>query len=358
MSLLLKKSWNWKSLLGSSKSTSLHSELLEQQKRINQLIIDNALDAVIAINKEGNILEWTGQATSIFGWHKEEVLGKELGQIIVPEQHRSAHNEGMKRLLASGQSRILNKRIEITGLHKQGHEFPIELSIVQFEDNGQSTFSAFVRDLTEIKKKEEEIKLKERYISETNKSLYELKLHALRSKLNPHFYFNTLNNLYSLALQNAPETPETVLKLSSIMEYILYECDADKVSLEKEIRFLRDYVEIQKLRYPKEVSIVFESTFDPAGLSISPLILIQYVENAFKHGLQSSPSESWMKVELIKDSNYLTFSIENSKSESVYHEGIGLQNARTRLELLYPDKHELHIENDKYRFKVNLRMSL
>lgn len=143
------------------------------------------------------------------------------------------------------------------------------------------------------------------------------------------------------------------------MEYVIYDCNADKVPLEKEINFLKNYIEIEKLRYFDTAHIEFETFGNLGKLEIAPLILIQFVENAFKHGLQKTAADGWIKVKIVIERHILSFTITNSRTEpTTYHEGIGLNNARNRLSILYNERHGLVIDNQKGTFSVNLILEL
>ena len=134
------------------------AELRESEQRM-RLIIDTALDAVIAINSQGEITEWNPQAELIFGWSHEEAIGRTLADLIIPLQYRDAHVRGLKQFLATGEGSLLNRRIEVTALRRDGHEVPIELSISPAKKGEAYTFSAFVSDITERKRAENEIRL-------------------------------------------------------------------------------------------------------------------------------------------------------------------------------------------------------
>jgi LytS/YehU family sensor histidine kinase len=181
----------------------------------------------------------------------------------------------------------------------------------------------------------------------------------LKSQINPHFLFNSLNNIYSLAYQKSEKTPEAILKLSEIMRYMLYESNEDKVALADEIRYLRNYIELQKLRFKDNTYIKFEITGEVHTQKITPLVLISFVENAFKHGLVTDkeiPISIFLRIEPGK----LFFSTINKKSNLNKDDtgGIGLQNVRRRLDLLYNNKYELHIQDKNDIYNCELYLSL
>ena len=181
----------------------------------------------------------------------------------------------------------------------------------------------------------------------------------LKSQINPHFLFNSLNNIYSLAYQKADKTPEAILKLSEIMRYMLYESNEGKVALSEEIRYLENYIELQKLRFKDDTYIKFEIIGEVSEQQITPLILISFVENAFKHGLVNDP-ENPVSIYLKIEPAGILFRTTNKKSKQNKDDtgGIGLKNVRRRLDLIYTDKYKLHIEdkNDIYTCELYLNL--
>ncbi len=193
----------------------------------------------------------------------------------------------------------------------------------------------------------------------------ESELRFLKSQINPHFLFNTLNSLYALTLKKSDDAPEIVLKLSEMMRYILYECNEKMVPLTKEVKSLQNYMELEKLRHRTETAISFDIDGDLTDQKIAPLLFMTFMENAFKHGLSNQLEGHYVKINLhIKEDN-IVFEIINSnapKSNSYQknkNKGIGLQNIKRRLTLLYPKKHKLRIDNtqDKYAVKLELDLS-
>jgi len=180
----------------------------------------------------------------------------------------------------------------------------------------------------------------------------------LKSQINPHFLFNTLNNICSLARKKSDETENALIKLSEIMRYMIDESKEDKVLLSKEIEYLNNYIELQRLRLSGKVKIEFTITGDPTTKMIDPLLLIPFVENAFKHGI-SYREEPLISISLKIHDSGLDFHIENtvfrSNGDRLPDEpGIGLRNVRRRLDLLYPEKHDLRITEDGEKFRVDL----
>ena len=184
-------------------------------------------------------------------------------------------------------------------------------------------------------------------ILELEKDNLQLELNVLKAQVNPHFLFNSLNNIYALSLQKSDETPETVLKLSNLMRYVLYDCNAVKVPITKEIQFIYDYVQLEKIRHGTTERIVFNLNGKPDDSEIEPFLLIPFVENAFKHGLNNEPSKNWLNIDFDFRNKVVSLRVENPLNEHGSSKnlpsGIGLQNVRKRLKLLYPNKHKLYV---------------
>lgn len=193
----------------------------------------------------------------------------------------------------------------------------------------------------------------------------ESELRLLKSQINPHFLFNTLNNLYALTLKKSDLAPEIVLKLSEIMRYMLYECNEQQVLLSKEIQYLNNYLDLERLRQPEGASIQFEVEGQVSHQLIAPLLLVPFVENSFKHGLNHQINGGGyvhLKLEVAFDQ--LVFVIENAKSGNLpavsfnRSGGIGLVNVRQRLQLLYPDRYHLEIKDEPNLYRVSLYLDL
>lgn len=186
-------------------------------------------------------------------------------------------------------------------------------------------------------------------------------LALLKSQVNPHFLFNTLNNIYSLVYHKSEEAPEAVMKLSSIMRYVLYDATADKVPLDKEIEYLKSYIELQKLRTKQTGFVSFTIEGNTAEISIAPMLLIPFVENAFKHG--SKNHQPGITIHLQADMSRLRFEVSNylklnQPLTTTQISGLGLSNIRRRLELIYPGKYNLAIKEENDQFDVNLLIEL
>ena len=184
-------------------------------------------------------------------------------------------------------------------------------------------------------------------------------LALLKSQINPHFFFNTLNNLYGLTVEKSDKAPEVVLKLSDMMRYTIYEGKEDYVALEDEIDYLKNYIELHKLRYQKNVNIAFTHYIDES-VKIAPLLFIILLENAFKHGVESLTKDAYVHLDLKANSNQIIFTIENNFEGKIKegNNGIGLDNLKKRLKHMYPNQYELLIEERQPIYKVSLNIEL
>lgn len=186
-------------------------------------------------------------------------------------------------------------------------------------------------------------------------------LRFLKSQINPHFLFNTLNNLYALTLKKSDKAPEIVLKLSEMMRYMLYECNERRVPLRKEVNYLSNYLDLERLRQGKNMKIDFTLNGNIGNQKIAPLMFIPFLENSFKHGL-NQVSEGFVHIRMDVQDQELEMSIENSKPAipKMNHRsgGIGLQNVQRRLDLLYPEQYELKIDNQPEKYIVHLKINL
>ncbi|MEJ2596152.1 MAG: histidine kinase, partial [bacterium] len=182
----------------------------------------------------------------------------------------------------------------------------------------------------------------------------------LRTQLNPHFLFNTLNNIDSLILTNPNKASDAIIKLSDIMRFMLYDTSTDQVSLEKEINYLESYISLQQMRLKDPSFVRFNKEGSCMGKTIAPMLFIPFVENAFKHG-QKNVKSPGIEISLKCLPDSITFDVVNHvDSENDFNkdstQGIGLANTRRRLELLYPDRHEFTIRNDNGLYLSSLRI--
>jgi len=197
----------------------------------------------------------------------------------------------------------------------------------------------------------------QKYKDELVKERQASEIALLRSQINPHFLFNTLNNIYSLVYNKSDEAPEAVMKLSSLMRYMLYESDADFVSVGKEVEYLNSFIELQQLRLAQKSFVEIKVLGSMENRTIAPMLLIPFVENAFKHGEKNH--EPGIVISLVLEPERIQFSVENFlKSKNQFSAddsgGFGLQNIKRRLGLLYPDKHDLNIIISDSTYKVQL----
>jgi LytS/YehU family sensor histidine kinase len=202
---------------------------------------------------------------------------------------------------------------------------------------------------------------------EEKNQLVQQKLHAeltaLKSQLNAHFLFNTLNNLYGLAMQKSEKAPEGILMLSQMLDFVLYECSTDSYPIIKELDFISNYIELEKLRYGKRLQIRIQKELEDQEAGIAPLLLFPFVENSFKHGTSKMIREAWIGIRIRAKRELLTFEVENSKSPGsadnpAQEGGVGLENVKKRLDILYPERHQLQIREDANTYKISLEIQL
>lgn len=209
----------------------------------------------------------------------------------------------------------------------------------------------FLQKLRDDDKKESEIS-KERIATEL---LY------LKQQVNPHFLFNTLNNIYSLSIKNPEITPEAILKVSSILRYTLYKSDNSLALLKDEIEIINTYIDFQKLRFKNNLPVVWKVTGFPDNHKVEPFILLPLIENAFKYGM-ANQNDSLINIQITINQDKLKFLISNKKNilaESYFeHPGIGIRNIKRRLDLVYPERHKFKIIDENGMFSVLLEMPL
>ncbi|MBU3012345.1 histidine kinase [Polaribacter vadi] len=182
----------------------------------------------------------------------------------------------------------------------------------------------------------------------------------LKSQVNPHFFFNMLNNLYGLVAKDAKKAQELILKLSDMMRYSIYEGDNETVLLSQEISYLENYIELHKMRYHKNIDVQFKVDVDNNEIEIMPLLFIILLENAFKHGVENLRDHAFLHINLIEKNKKVNFEIVNNfdNSEENEEKGIGLHNLKRRLELVYPKKHILSTSKKDNIYKAQLNITL
>jgi LytS/YehU family sensor histidine kinase len=186
-------------------------------------------------------------------------------------------------------------------------------------------------------------------------------LNYLKSQTNPHFLFNTLNNIYSLARDKSDLAPESILRLSEILRFMLYETGGEYISIEQELKIITDYIALEKLRYDQSLRVNFKYEVEDLKQPLPPLLLIPLVENAFKHGVSETRNQPFVDIHLSADQRQLEFLVKNSTEqfpeEFVVKENIGLSNLRRQLELLYTD-YNLSVQQGESEFTATLRINL
>ncbi len=196
-------------------------------------------------------------------------------------------------------------------------------------------------------------------IAELEKQKAATELNLLKQQINPHFFFNTLNNLYALSLIQHKDTPEVVLQLSELMRYVIYKGREETVTLQEEVQYIEDYVRLQQMRLHKKLDYHFEKNITDYSLPIPPLLFIILVENAFKHGIEPAEHACFLHVHLQSDKKGLVFRCKNSVETKPFAEkGIGLENLRRRLELRFPHRHSLQVKEKPGVFTACLKLQL
>ena len=191
------------------------------------------------------------------------------------------------------------------------------------------------------------------FITKLKNEKTKAELMFLKSQVSPHFFFNMLNNLYGLVAKDPQKAQELILKLSDMMRYSIYEGEKESVTIEEEIIFLKNYIELHKMRYHKEINVDFDSDIDE-NLKIVPLLFIILLENAFKHGIENLRENAYIKMSLVSSKKEICFAIENNYEKTENKEGIGLKNLKRRLELIYPNQHELNFRITEKNYQVQL----
>ena len=203
----------------------------------------------------------------------------------------------------------------------------------------------------------------EKALQQMEKEKLDLELQALKAQINPHFLFNSINNIYALALDQDQRTAALIMGLSNCLRYMLYECGADKVPLEKELNYLSEYIELQKMRLSRPECVQLELNGSLQHQQIAPLLFIPILENGFKHGLKELDESSFFHIKIEVEAEQVRFHAINSKELGIEEKkgnqsGLGLQNLRQRLTLLYPNQHQLKIIDGEMQFELLLKLKL
>ncbi len=203
---------------------------------------------------------------------------------------------------------------------------------------------------------------KEKESLELKSRITEAESNMLKSQINPHFLFNTLNNIYSMAQLKSDQTPEAVHRLSEMLRYVIYDCSRDRVSLGQEVRYLKSYIELNMMKEENMDNVHYELDDIDGTLPIAPMILVPFIENSFKHTKIEDRENSWITIQLKTHGKQLQFEVSNTIPEMTHRKdkssGIGLDNVKKRLQLIYPEQHYLHISDKGGIFKVELTIDL
>ena len=204
--------------------------------------------------------------------------------------------------------------------------------------------------------------VKEQRNLQLQKENAESQLQLLKAQVHPHFLFNTLNNIYSFTQNTSPVAANMISGLSDLLRYILYDCTLPLVPLSKELKMVKDYINLEQTRYGNRLEVHLDLPANTNDMYIAPLLLLPFVENCFKHGTSNVLEEPWMNLQVTLEQNTMQMKLVNGKTNQndslPGRPGIGIINVQKRLELLYPGKHQLAITNDADVFVVNLKIEL
>jgi two-component system, LytTR family, sensor kinase len=253
--------------------------------------------------------------------------------------------------------------IKVFILFQKFSNFPIDQAHIQEHQPSYYLLSLFTAGVSTIVKITSDWAKQTRVQQELETRTMQTELNFLKSQINPHFLFNTLNSLYALTLKKSDAAPEVVIKLSEMMRYMLYECNEPLVPLSKEVSYIRNYLDLEKLRH-KNMDIKFDVEGVMNDMNVAPLIFIAFIENAFKHGASNAIEPGFVQIHILIENNEVNMYVENSKAEKqpmMEHKrsgGIGLVNVKRRLDILYPKLYQLDIYDNPNTYGVNLWMKL
>jgi len=245
-----------------------------------------------------------------------------------------------------------------------GRTMPDHLSTLSLTAKFVATNYPVVAGLALIIKLLKRWYLKQQETMQVAKEKATAELQLLKARIHPHFLFNSLNNIYSFAIESSPKTPEMIQKLSHLLHYMLFECSQEQVELSKEIQMIEDYIELEKIRYGKRLTMHMQIQHNGNNQLVAPLLFIPFIENCFKHGSGKMLANTEIKLNISVEKDILIFKLVNSKPvlTNDIHEngshGLGLKNVKKRLELLYADRHDLQIISEPETFTVCLKMVL
>ncbi|WP_459210807.1 sensor histidine kinase [Aquimarina rhabdastrellae] len=254
-------------------------------------------------------------------------------------------------------SSVLLKDIEAVSI-KRGSSVSFEIFMTLSFIIGAVTISMMFSKFNLLSEKNKEHQVE---ISELKALNTESELTHLKNQLNPHFLFNALSNIYSIAYLRDERTPDKIMELTKMLRYVIYEADVDFIVLSKEIEYLNHYIEFQKFKIKKKQQIDFDYTTCDQTVKIAPLILLTFIENAFKHSQLAIEENAWVNIMLRTDQDYIYFDIENTistvlKPKILDNQGIGLENIKNRLTLIYKESMDLTINNTDDIYKVSLKI--
>ena len=204
--------------------------------------------------------------------------------------------------------------------------------------------------------------LKQKEAAQAARENINAELQLLKAQVHPHFLFNTLNNIYSFIINDSPVATEAIKKLSTLLRYIIYDCNQPLVKLEKELTMIKGYIHLEKIRYGESFSMSLQIQGNAINKMICPLLLIPFLENSFKHGASQMLTHPWVSLDIIIEERDLYFNLSNSKpmltAEKMVTKGLGLRNVKKRLAILYPETHVLNITDEVMSFSVSLKVPL
>jgi hypothetical protein len=263
------------------------------------------------------------------------------------EMHEEHENHGQKADLSKAENHSEKpKTQESSHSHHHNHHWGFHARRQLFPFLIVLVFSAYLSTDDRLKK--------------AQRAKLGAELNYLKSQMNPHFLFNTLNSIYALTLEKSDAAPDAVVRLSGMMRYILSEANDERVDLQKEIEYLQAYIALQRLRLQREDLVKFELTGQPGSLKIAPLLLIPFIENAFKHGVgEGDQCDISITLNILPEK--LLFQVQNQKVKKIsegFSSGIGIENTRTRLKMIYPGKHQLKVIENDSNFAVWLELIL
>jgi len=189
----------------------------------------------------------------------------------------------------------------------------------------------------------------------------ETELKLLKAQINPHFIFNALNNIYSLSYMQSQKAPDSILKLSEMLRYVFYDCSKDRVPLSAEMKYVENFISFQQMKSDHQQNIILASNLDASAIEVAPMLMVPFIENAFKYSRIEELDEAYVKMKISKSDSKIIFSVENSvplNSKSGPGSGMGIANVKHRLQIIYPDNHELKVVDNEEVFKVILSLEV